>query len=364
MKMSKLFSTYKLKGITLKNRIVMSPMCMYSSKEKDGKVNEFHRFHYTSRAMGQAGLIILESTAINPQGRISELDLGIWKDDHIAGLTTIVDAVHKFNSKIGIQLAHAGRKADVEGPIFAPSSIPYKDTMKTHEEMSNEDIKTTIEEFKEGAKRSKEAGFDVIELHGAHGYLINAFLSPLSNKRTDEYGGTRENRYRFLREILDEIITVWSGPLFVRISASEYHPEGNKMDDFIYFAKQMKEQGVDLIDCSSGAVVPAKIEVFPGYQVPLAEKIKELAKIDTGAVGLITYASQAEEILKNQRADLVFLARELLRDPYWPLRAAIELGESIEGPKSYEKAWSEVLPKGLNRVSEKWYPGKESLIQR
>ena len=364
MRLSKLFSSYDMKGLTLKNRIVMSPMCMYASKGKDGKVNDFHRFHYASRAMGQAGLIILESTAIHRQGRISVLDLGIWNDSHVAGLKTIVDAVHEFDSKIGIQLSHAGRKADLGGPVLAPSPIPYRDTMKIPEEMSREDIQVTIEEFREGARRVKEAGFDLIELHGAHGYLINEFLSPLSNKRTDEYGGPRENRYRFLREIISEVKTEWDGPLFVRISASEYHPEGNTMEDFIYFSKQMKEQGVDLIDCSSGAVVPAKIDVFPGYQVRFAEKIKEHANIDTGAVGLITNANQAEEILQNKRADLIFIARELLRDPYWPLRAAIELGESVEGPKNYDKAWSEVLPKELSQVSEKWYPGKESAFHR
>lgn len=338
----------------------MSPMCMYASKNKDGIVKEFHMIHYASRAVGQVGLIFLESTAVHPQGRISVVDLGIWDDEHIEGLKSIVDVVHENDSKIGIQLAHAGRKAIVEGAVFAPSPIPYKDEMKMPEEMNVEDIRETIENFKEGARRSKEAGFDVIEIHGAHGYLINQFLSPLSNKRTDEYGGSRENRYRFLKEIINEINSVWDGPLFVRISASEYHPEGNTIDDFIYFSQQMKAQGVDLVDCSSGAVVPAKIDVYPGYQIPFAEKIKQHAEIDTGAVGLITHAAQAEEILKNNRGDLIFVARELLRDPYWPLRAAIQLGVSIEYPKRYEKAWSEFLPMDGVSDRERWYPGKEN----
>lgn len=337
----------------------MSPMCMHASKNKDGMVKEFHKIHYASRAVGQVGLIFLESTAVHPQGRISVLDLGIWEDEHIEGLKSLVDLVHKIGSKIGIQLSHAGRKAIVDGPVFAPSPIPYKDTMKKPEEMSIADIKEAIKNFKEGARRTKEAGFDVIEIHGAHGYLINQFLSPLSNERTDEYGGSRENRYRFLREIINEITSVWNGPLFVRISACEYHPEGNTIDDFIYYSQQMKSQGVDLVDCSSGAVVPAKIDVYPGYQIPFAEQIKRHAEIDTGAVGLITHAAQAEEILRNSRGDLIFIARELLRDPYWPLRAATQLGVSIEYPNWYEKAWSEVLPMGGASSHDRWYPGKE-----
>ncbi|GGB53219.1 NADPH dehydrogenase [Lentibacillus populi] len=357
--MSMLFTPYHLKNMTLKNRIVMSPMCMYASSNRDGMVTDFHKIHYASRAVGQVGLIFLESTAVNPQGRISDVDLGIWDDEHVVGLKSIVNSVHACGSKIGIQLAHAGRKAIVGGEIVAPSPIPYREGVKMPQELGKQDIKNTIEEFKDAARRSKKAGFDVIEIHGAHGYLINEFLSPLTNKRKDEYGGSRENRYRFLGEVINGIKSVWDGPLFVRISACEYHPEGNTIDDFIFYSLQMKAQGVDLVDCSSGAVVPAKIDVFPGYQVPFAEKIKAHANIDTGAVGLITHANQAEEILKNKRGGLIFIARELLRDPYWPLRAAIELGESIEGPKHYEKAWSEVMPKDNNQVSEKWYPGKE-----
>lgn len=256
----------------------MSPMCMHSSVKENGRVNPFHITRYASRATtGQVGLIFLESTAVDLQGRISLTDLGIWDDEHVPGLKAIVDAVHENDSKVGIQLAHAGRKAIVPGPMIAPSpeGLPFpQEGTKVPQEMSVKDIRNAIKNFKNGARRLKEAGFDVIELHGAHGYLIHQFLSPLSNKRTDEYGGSRENRYRFLREIINEVKSVWDGPLLVRISANEYHPEGNTMDDYIYFSQQMKAQGVDLIDVSSGTIVPNKVDSFPGYQVPLAEKIR------------------------------------------------------------------------------------------
>ncbi|MBN8190849.1 NADPH dehydrogenase NamA [Bacillus sp. NTK074B] len=336
---AKLFEPYKLKNVELKNRIVMAPMCMYSSHHEDGKVENWHRTHYTSRAVGGVGLIILEASAVTPQGRISPQDLGIWDDAHIEGLKELVDLMKEQGAKTGIQLAHAGRKAVLDGDILAPSAISFNDEMKTPVEMSANDIEETIAAFIKGAERAKRAGFDVIEIHGAHGYLINEFLSPLSNKRTDEYGGSAENRYRFLREIIDGIQQVWDGPLLVRVSAKDYHDEGLDVEDYVVFAKWMKEQGVDLIDVSSGALVPARIPVFPGYQVKLAEDIKNGAGIDTGAVGLITTGIQAEEILQNERADLVLLARELLRDPYWPRTAAKELGVEIEAPKQYERGW-------------------------
>ncbi|MDT9024766.1 MULTISPECIES: NADPH dehydrogenase NamA [Rossellomorea] len=336
---AKLFQPYSLKDVELKNRIVMAPMCMYSSHNEDGKVENWHRTHYTSRAVGGVGLIIQEATAVTPQGRISPQDLGIWDDGHIEGLRELVGLIKEHGAKTGIQLAHAGRKAVLEGDILAPSAIPFNDEMKTPVEMTANDIKETITAFIKGAERAKKAGFDVIEIHGAHGYLINEFLSPLSNKRTDEYGGSAENRYRFLREVIDGIQQIWDGPLLVRVSAKDYNEEGLDVEDYVVFAQWMKEQGVDLIDVSSGAVVPARIPVFPGYQVKLAETIKKEAKIDTGAVGLITTGIQAEEILRNERADLVLLARELLRDPYWPRTAAKELGVEIEAPKQYDRAW-------------------------
>ncbi|MBM7646146.1 NADPH2 dehydrogenase [Scopulibacillus daqui] len=334
-----LFSSYTIKDLTLKNRIVMSPMCMYSCTNKDGKVTNWHLTHYTSRAVGQVGLIIVEASAVTPQGRISDQDLGIWSDDHIEGLKQLVDLNHEHGGKIGIQIAHAGRKAEIDGPIIAPSPEAFNEKMKVPEEMTIEDIKETVEAFKQGARRAKEAGFDVIEIHGAHGYLISEFLSPLANKRTDKYGGSRENRYRFLSEVIDAVKEVWQGPLFVRVSANDFVEGGNTPDDHVYFAKKMKEQGVDLVDCSSGAVAPAHIDAFPGYQVPYADQIKKEAGIPTGAVGLILDPFQAEEILKNNRADLVFLGRELLRDPYWPRTAAVKLGEAIDTPVQYERGW-------------------------
>ncbi|MBT2656492.1 NADPH dehydrogenase NamA [Bacillus sp. ISL-18] len=337
----KLFSPYTIKGVTFKNRIVMSPMCMYSSYTEDGYVQNWHRTHYTTRAVGQVGLIIVEATAVTPQGRISPQDLGIWSDEHVEGLQELVGLMKEHGSKTGIQLAHAGRKAVIGGEILAPSAIAFNDKSKTPKEMTITEIKETVEAFKKGAERAAKAGFDVIELHGAHGYLLNQFLSPLSNKRDDEYGGTAENRYRLLREVIDAVKEVWNGPLFVRVSAHDYHEEGLTPQDYITIAKWMKEQNVDLLDVSSGAVVPAQINVFPGYQVKYSETIKNGANVATGAVGLITSAIQAEEILQNDRADLVLLARELLRDPYWPRTAAKELGVNIETPKQYERGWND-----------------------
>ncbi|MBA2173690.1 NADPH dehydrogenase NamA [Halobacillus locisalis] len=334
-----LFSPYTIKDVTLKNRIVMSPMCMYSSHDQDGHAQPFHLAHYESRAAGQVGLVMTEATSVLPEGRISHEDLGIWEDAQVEGLQNITEGIHRHGAKAGIQLAHAGRKANLRDEIFSPSAKAFTDSFKVPTEMTQEDIKRTIEAFRQGAIRSKQAGFDVIELHGAHGYLINQFLSPLTNDRSDEYGGSRDKRYRFLRETIDAINSVWSGPLFVRISGEEYHEEGNTMEDFVYFAKEMKAQGVDLIDVSSGGVVPASIEPYPGYQVSYAEQIKSGADIDTGAVGLITSGNQAEEILQNDRADLIFLARALLKNPYWPKQAADELGYELEGPRQYNRAW-------------------------
>ncbi|MFT8321996.1 MAG: NADPH dehydrogenase NamA [Bacillus sp. (in: firmicutes)] len=335
----KLFTPYTIKNITLKNRIVMAPMCMYSSTE-EGYVENWHYTHYTSRAVGQTGLLLIEATAVTPQGRISEKDLGIWSDDHIEPLKKLTSMIKEHGAKAGIQLGHAGRKATVKEAIIAPSSLPFNEQYKTPVEMSTDQIHATIEAFKLAAERANKAGFDVIELHAAHGYLINQFLSPLTNKRTDEYGGTKENRYRFLKEIIDQVNEVWQGPLFVRISAEDYHPDGLTVEDYFTLSLWMKEQGVDFIDVSSGAVVPAHIDVYPGYQVPLAEKIKHHAHIDTGAVGLITSPVQAEEILQNERADLIFLARVLLREPYWPKHAAKELGFELDSPTPYARGWN------------------------
>lgn len=334
-----LFEPITIKNLTIKNRIVMSPMCMYSSYQENGMVEDWHLVHYTSRAVGQVGCIIVEATAVSEQGRISSHDLGIWNDQHIAGLKKLVQMMKAHGAATGIQLAHAGRKAEIDGDIVAPSPIPFADNKKTPKELKKAEIKAIVEAFKNGALRAKAAGFDCIEIHAAHGYLINEFLSPLTNKRTDEYGGSAQNRYRFLQEIIAAVSTVWKGPLFVRISAKDYHPEGMDIDDYIEMSRWMKEQGVDVIDVSSGAVVPAKIPVFPGYQVPLAADIKKGAAIRTGAVGLITTGRQAEEILHNKQADFIFIGRELLRNPYWPLTAAHELQVQLEAPVQYVRGW-------------------------
>ncbi|MCM3730598.1 NADPH dehydrogenase NamA [Fictibacillus nanhaiensis] len=334
-----LFEPFTIRGVTLKNRIVMSPMCMYSCYEQDGIVTPWHLTHYTSRAVGQTGLIMTEAAAVSPQGRISPEDLGIWDDSHIDGLSALVKSIQDNGSKAAIQIAHAGRKAMIDGPIIAPSTIAFSDKMKTPEEMTLEQIEETVNQFRAAAKRAKSAGFDIIEIHGAHGYLINEFLSPLSNRRTDSYGGNQQKRYRFLQEIIAAVRLEWDGPLFVRISANDYHPEGNTPEDYVTYASWMKEDGVDLIDCSSGAVVPAKINVYPGYQVPFADKIRNSADIATAAVGLITTGRQAEEILQNERADLIFIGREFLKDPYWPRSAAEDLGIDIQSPKQYERGW-------------------------
>ena len=337
--MAKLFTPYTIRGVELKNRIVMAPMCMYSSHNLDGKVEDWHKIHYATRAVGQVGLIIVEATAVQPEGRITDRDLGIWSDDHVEGLSEIVRLMKQHGSKTGIQLAHAGRKATVDSDIYAPSAIRFNENYKTPVEMSIAEIHETVAAFKTAAVRAKNAGFDVIELHAAHGYLINEFLSPLSNERTDAYGGPSENRYRFLREIIDSVRSVWDGPLFVRISAEDYSDGGMTTSQYIEMVNWMKTQDVDLIDVSSGAVVPAKIDAYPGYQVPFADQIRKETGIATGAVGLITAGLQAEEILKNSRADIVLLARELLRNPFWAYSAAKELGVAIEPPKQYDRGW-------------------------
>lgn len=337
--MAKLFEPFEIKNTIFKNRIVMAPMCMYQSDQEDGQVTDWHRIHYPTRAVGGVGLIITEATAVQPEGRISPKDLGIWDDSHIDGQAEIVRLMQQNGAKTGIQLAHAGRKATIDGDIHSASAIAFDDSYKTPIEMASEDIVETIKAFKEGAVRAATAGFDVIELHAAHGYLINQFLSPLTNKRIDEYGGSPENRYRILGQIIGAVNEVWDGPLFVRISAHDYQEGGMTPEQYVAMCQWMKQQGVDLIDVSSGAVVPAQIPVFPGYQVPFAEIIKHDTPIATGAVGLITSPLQAEEILQNNRADLVFLARELLRDPYWAYTAARELNADIEAPVPYKRGW-------------------------
>lgn len=337
--MTKLFSPIKLNGTTLKNRIAMSSMCMYSSMDETGHLTPFHFTHYVSRAVGQVGLVMTEATAVHPEGRISAQDLGIWDDEFIQGFTALNKQIHRYDAKSGIQLAHAGRKAELDTRASAPSNIAFNESFKEPVAMSIEAIQNTVKAFADAATRAKKANFDIVEIHAAHGYLINQFLSPLSNKRTDQYGGTRENRYRFLSEIINEVRKVWDGLLFVRISTNEYHETGNSLADVLYFTEQMKNQTVDLIDCSSGGVVPASISTYPGYQVKRCETIKQEIGIATGAVGLITTGIQAEEIIQNDRADLVFIGRALLINPYWPKAAADELKYKLEAPTQYKRGW-------------------------
>jgi 2,4-dienoyl-CoA reductase-like NADH-dependent reductase (Old Yellow Enzyme family) len=352
--MSLLFSPITIKNISLKNRIVVSPMCQYSAV--DGYASDWHLVHLGSRAVGGAGLIIQEATSVSPEGRISPGDLGIWSDDHLPMLKRITDFIHKNGSIAGIQLAHAGRKASFDAPWkgskclteeeggwipYAPSAIPFNDGDTVPHELSIEDIEKLKADFRSATERSLAAGFKVIELHAAHGYLIHQFFSPLSNTRTDQYGGSFENRIRFLLETLEAVQEVWpsENPLFVRISATDWAEGGWNAEDSIELAKILKEKGVDLIDCSSGGLVSyQKIPVFAGYQVQFAEAVKSGSGMLTAAVGLITEPQQAEDILQESKADLIFLARELLRDPYFPLHAATALNEDIKWPDQYDRA--------------------------
>jgi 2,4-dienoyl-CoA reductase-like NADH-dependent reductase (Old Yellow Enzyme family) len=350
----KLFTPLKIRGLTLKNRIVVSPMCQYSSE--DGFANDWHFVHLGSRAVGGAALVFTEATAVSPEGRISPHDLGIWKDEHIGELKRICGFIEKQGSIPGIQLAHAGRKASTTEPwngdnlilvkdggwkTVAPSAIPFSEGKDTPHELTIDEIKQIVTQFKEAALRALQAGFKVIEIHGAHGYLVNEFTSPLSNKRTDEYGGAFENRIRFLIEIIDAIRTVWPAeyPLFLRISSIDWVEEGWVIEDSIKLAEIVKKHGVDLMDCSSGGNVSGvKIPAKPNYQVPFAAEVRKTG-ILTGAVGIIVTPEQAEDILANHQADLIFIARELLRDPYFPLRAARELGyDEMPWPVQYERA--------------------------
>lgn len=338
--MSKLFSPFKLGNLEIKNRIVMAPMCQYTADIR-GYANSWHTIHYASRAIGGVGLIILEATAVEPRGRISDGDLGIWEDTHIEGLKHIVDECKKHGAKVGIQLAHAGRKCSINSEkIVAPSPIAFSDDYQIPVELTKEEIKKIVIAFKDAASRALKAGFDTIEIHGAHGYLINEFLSPLSNKRKDEYGGSVENRVKFLREILENVREVWPKemPIILRVSAEDYVAEGNHPSDLAEMINLIKDLGIDIINVSSGAVVNAPIEAYPGYQITYSEVIRKETYLPTIAGGLITCPQMAEEILRNERADLIFLGRELLRNPYWPLHAAKDVRDDTNWPKQYERS--------------------------
>lgn len=336
--MAKLFSKINIGKMDVKNRIVMAPMCMYRS-DNHGNVNDFHITHYATRAIGGVGLIILEATAIEPSGRISDRDLGIWSDSHTDGLTKIVSQVKEYNTRIGIQLNHAGRKclAKSEKTIYAPSPIAFNDEYLVPKEMELDDIKRVVQSFKDGAIRAKKAGFEFIEVHAAHGYLLSEFLSPLSNKRTDEYGGSHENRVRLLGEVVEAIKSVFDGTIGIRVSAYDYMDGGNNASDFVEMINMVKNKGIEIVNVSSGAIVDVPISVYPGYQIKFAEEIKKGCKLPVIAGGLLTNADMLEEVLCNDRADMVFLGRELIRNPYFPLNAAHELKVNIEWDKSYER---------------------------
>lgn len=343
--MSHLFAPLTLRGLTLKNRVMMSPMCQYSAA-KDARPNDWHFIHYATRATGGVGLIMVESTAVESRGRISERDLGIYREGQVEPFARLVGLCHERGAKIGLQIGHAGRKAWAEKKAFgpeksvAPSPIPFDEGWNTPCELTDQEIDQIVLAFQQSAERALRAGFDVIEIHGGHGYLISEFLSPLSNHRRDEYGGDLNGRMRLLHRVVDSVREVWPerAPLFVRVSVSDYASGGMDVHQMVEIASSLRERGVDVIDCSSGGNTPAAVPSAPGYQVPLAHMIKREAGIATAAVGLITSPEMADEIVRNQRADLVALGRVLLRDPYWALQAAATLGADIEWPVQYRRA--------------------------
>jgi len=353
--MSHLFAPLNLRNVTIPNRITVSPMCQYSSIE--GFANDWHLVHLGCRAVGGAGLVLTEATAVTPRGRFSPQDLGIWSDDHIEPLAHIVRFLEQRGSVAGIQLAHAGRKASTPPPWenragtlteaeggwrpVAPSAIPFDVGFNVPSVLTDDGISEIVANFVQAARRSHQAGFRVAEIHAAHGYLLHQFLSPLSNQRNDNYGGSFENRTRLVREIVTAVRNVWPDelPLLVRISVTDWVVGGWDLDQSFELVRQLGMLGVDLVDCSSGGTSPnAKFPLGAGYQTQFAEQIKRVTGIKTGAVGLITAPAQADHIIRTGQADLVLLARELLRDPYWPLRAARELRHLAPWPAQYLRA--------------------------
>lgn len=353
--MPHLFDPLTLRSVTFPNRVFVSPMCEYSAT--DGFVNDWHFVHLGSRAVGGAGLVMTEATAITPEGRISPEDIGLWSDAHIEPIARIVRFIHAQGSIAGMQLAHAGRKASTYRPwsgdgavpvadggwtnVVAPSALPFASHYPQPAALTAEGIRDTIAAFAAAARRAREAGLRVVEIHAAHGYLLHEFLSPLSNQRTDDYGGSFANRTRLLVEVVAAVRAVWPDelPLFVRISATDWTDGGWDLPQSIELARLLKPAGVDLVDCSSGGNVSgARIPLGPGYQTAFADELRRATGIATGAVGLITTAVQAEHVVFTGQADAVFVARELLRDPYFPMRAARELGQAITWPAQYLRA--------------------------
>ncbi len=334
------FKNYTLKSITLQNRLVMPPMCMYSS-DGTGRANDFHLNHYTTRAIGGVGLIIVEATGIAKNGRTTDNDLGIWEDAQIEGLKNIVDAVKKYGGKIAVQLNHGGRKyTGKAGEAVAPSAVRFDEKSILPRELTKEEIKEIVLSFKGAAVRANKAGFDAIEIHGAHGYLIHQFLSPLSNLREDEYGGNIENRARFLKEILQAVAEVWpeEKPILLRVSADDYKEGGITIKDMVEIINHVKAD-IDMVHVSTGGLIPVEINAYPGYQVNYSNAIKDRCNIPTIAVGLITDVNMAEEIISNGRADLVAIGRELLRNPYFVINEAKIRIVDIAYPEQYKAAF-------------------------
>ncbi|KRB08905.1 NADH:flavin oxidoreductase/NADH oxidase [Lysobacter sp. Root690] len=353
--MSRLFAPLSQRSLTLRNRLVVSPMCQYSAV--DGVPNNWHLVHLGSRAVGGAGLVMTEACAVSPQGRISPADTGLWNAAQAEAWHRISCFLRSREAAVGVQLAHAGRKASVEAPWLggkgvaadaggwtpvAPSALAFREDSPQPRALEPIDIRNVIDDFAAAAQRALDACFQLVEIHAAHGYLLHQFLSPLSNQRDDRYGGSFENRTRLLREVLVAVREVWPErlPLWLRISATDWADGGWDIEQSVELARIVKDLGVDLIDVSSGGLVPhVRIPVEPGYQVPFSARIRREAGIATGAVGLITRAAQAEKIVADGEADVVLLARELLRDPYFPLRAAHELGANVHVPEQYQRAW-------------------------
>ena len=350
-----LFDELTIRDVRLANRIAVSPMCQYSCE--DGLATDWHLVHLGSRAVGGAALVIAEATAVLPEARISPQDLGIWSEAHIEPLARIAQFIHSQGSVAGIQIAHAGRKASTARPwdgagklteqeggwndIVAPSAVAFAPNYPMPAAVTVERIASIVDAFGKAAQRALDAGFRVLEIHSAHGYFLHEFLSPLSNHRSDQYGGSFENRTRIVREVVNRVRQYWPErlPLFIRISATDWVEGGWDTDQAVELARSLRTLGVDLVDCSSGGnIADAKIPMAPGYQVPFAERIRRDAGILTGAVGMITEAQQADEIIRRGRADIILLAREMLRDPYWPLHAAAQLGKQISWPVQYLRA--------------------------
>ncbi len=352
--MSKLFSRFRLREIEFRNRIFVSPMCQYSSQ--DGMPDDWHMVHLGSRAVGGAALVMTEATAVSPEGRISPRDSGLWSSDHAKAFSRITAFIKSQGAVPGIQLAHAGRKASTDIPWrgdspldksaggwqpIAPSPIAFSENSPVPREMSGKDIADLLTQFQAAARFSIDAGFEALEIHMAHGYLLHEFLSPLSNKRSDEFGGTFENRIRLPLKAAEAVRAIWPSrlPVLARISCTDWVEGGWDLSQSVEFCRKLKEVGIDLIDCSSGALVPyAKIPAGPGFQVPFAAAIRKEAGMPTGAVGFITEPAQAEQIVATGQADAVLLAREMLRAPYWPLQAAHALGAEILWPNQYQRA--------------------------